>query len=106
MAEGYSPPAGARSAAKRALEMRAKASPSNRGMTSVGIARARDLSNGKSLSLATVKRMKAFFDRHQGTKPTKQPVAGSKWQQAWLGWGGNAAYSWVKRVVARAEKGK
>jgi len=91
-------------AAKRALEMRQEATPSNRGMTIVGIARARDLANGRPVSLDTLRRMKAFFDRHRGSKPTKQPVQGSKWEQAWLGWGGNPGYAWAKSVLSREEQ--
>jgi hypothetical protein len=48
--------------------------------------------------------MKAFFDRHQGTKPTTQPVQNSKWEQAWGLWGGNAGYRWARSVVARETK--
>jgi hypothetical protein len=47
----FTPPKGAQEAAKRALKVRASMSPSKRGMTPVGIARARDLSNGKTLFL-------------------------------------------------------
>ena len=36
-----------------------------RGGTEVGVARARDIKNRVNLSPRTVKRMKAFFDRHQ-----------------------------------------
>ena len=45
-ADGYSPPESVRNNAKRGLELRDKF---NRGGTMVGVARARDLSNGKSL---------------------------------------------------------
>ena len=56
MAEkSFKPPAGAVAAAKRALKKRAEASPSNRGGTAVGLARARDIAAGKSLPLGTVK---------------------------------------------------
>lgn len=96
MAESYSPPDNVRAAARRALELREQASPSNKAMTPVGIARARDLANGRAVSLATLKRMKAFFDRHRGTKPTSRGIEGSKWQQAWLGWGGDAGYTWAR----------
>jgi hypothetical protein len=54
MAEGFVPPQAVRSNAKRGLELRAKY---NRGGTEIGVARARDLSNGKSLSLDTLQRM-------------------------------------------------
>ena len=53
MADGFVPPAEVRSNAKRGLELRAKY---NRGGTEVGVARARDLSNGAALSLDKMRR--------------------------------------------------
>ena len=52
----FTPPQGVRDAAIRALKKRAEQPPSKRGMTAVGIARARDLSNGITLSPETIKR--------------------------------------------------
>jgi len=46
----FKPPKGAQEAAKRALEVRATKPPSKKGLTPVGIARARDLANGETLS--------------------------------------------------------
>ena len=62
------PPAGVRQEAKRGLEWRDEY---GRGGTAVGVARARDLSNGKSISPDTAKRMKAYFDRHEIDKQGK-----------------------------------
>ena len=45
MADGFVPPQEVRNNAKRGLELRAKY---GRGGTEVGVARARDLSNGKA----------------------------------------------------------
>ena len=56
----FKPPQGARKAAERALRRRADKPQSQRGMTPVGIARARDLIAGKRLSPDTVKRMLAY----------------------------------------------
>ena len=64
----FTPPKGAQEAAKRALEVRADKPPSQRGMTAVGIARARDLANGQSLSPDTVRRMLNYFTRHEVDK--------------------------------------
>ncbi len=47
MADSFVPPAPVRANAKRGLELRDKY---NRGGTEVGVARARDLSNGSGLS--------------------------------------------------------
>jgi hypothetical protein len=101
--KSFSPPEGVRSAARRALAMREKQPPSNRCCTPVGLARARDLSNGKSVSFATIKRMKAYFDRHQVDKKGGGWGNGSKGEQAWLAWGGDAGYSWAKKIVAQEE---
>ena len=95
----FQPPKGAQDAAKRALEVRADKPPSQRGMTPVGIARARDLANGRAMSPETVKRMLAYFTRHevdkQGSTWNKQ---GKGWQ-AWQGWGGDAGFAWARKVV-------
>ena len=68
MAENHKPTEGMIAEANRGLEWRREF---GRGGTSVGIARARDISNGKSLPLATVKRMKSFFARHEVDKKAK-----------------------------------
>jgi hypothetical protein len=85
--------------ARRALEVRASKPPSQRGMTELGIARARDLSNRVDLSEETIRRMVAYFDRHaidkQGSSWSEQ---GAGWQ-AWNGWGGDEGYEWAKRKL-------
>ena len=100
----FTPPQGARDAAKRALEVRETKPPSQRGMTPVGIARARDLQNGVKLSPDTIKRMKAFFDRHDVDKKGSTFGEQGKGWQAWNGWGGDAGYSWAKKVVGQMNK--
>ena len=95
----FKPPKGAQEAAKRALEVRASKPPSQRGMTAVGIARARDLANGETLSPETVKRMLAYFDRHEIDKQgSTWNIQGKGWQ-AWHGWGGDAGYAFARKVV-------
>lgn len=99
----FTPPEGAQKAAARALEVRAEKPESQRGMTPVGIARARDLSNGSKLSPETVRRMKAYFDRHEGDKNGETwDEQGPGWQ-AWQGWGGDAGYAWARKVVGQME---
>ena len=99
--ESFDPPAGVQENAARALEVRAEKPQSQRGMTPVGIARARDLANGRAVSLTTIKRMKAYFDRHESDK------AGSTWDeqgpgwQAWQGWGGDEGWRWARGIVER-----
>lgn len=99
----FRPPEAVAAAARRALEQRAKKPPSQRGMTSVGIARARQLANRQPLSPATIDRMVSFFARHEVDK------AGSTWddygkgRQAWDGWGGDPGRSWAKGIAARMD---
>ena len=97
----FTPPAGVREAAKKGLEWRREY---GRGGTAVGVARARDLSNGTRISPSTAKRMKAYFDRHEvdkqgeGWSPGQSgfPSAG---RIAWALWGDDAGWSWSKKLV-------
>lgn len=90
--------------AQRALEVRASKPPSQRGMTAVGLARARDLKNRKPLSEDTVRRMKAYFDRHEVDKQgSSWSEKGAGWQ-AWNGWGGDAGQRWANAIVERLNK--
>jgi len=93
----FSPPQGVRSAARRGLELRSKF---GRGGTSVGIARARDLSNGKSLSPTTIRRMRSFFARHAVDKRPgwSDPSKPSNGYIAHLLWGGDAGRAWSAKV--------
>ena len=90
--------------ARRALDVREKKPASQRGMTSVGIARARDLINKRPMSEDTVRRMKAFFDRHEVDKQGETWDEQGKGWQAWMGWGGDEGYSWATAIVERINK--
>jgi hypothetical protein len=90
--------------ARRALAIREKKPMSQRGMTSVGIARARDIMNKRPMSEDTVRRMKAFFDRHEIDKQGATWKDEGKGFQAWYGWGGDAGYSWATAIVERLNK--
>ena len=91
--------------AERGLEWRKEF---GRGGTEVGVARARDIINGRDLSLNTVKRMYSFFARHEvdkqaeGFSPGEEgyPSAG---RIAWALWGGDPGFSWSKRIVKRLD---
>jgi hypothetical protein len=100
----FTPPQGARDAAIRALKKRAEQPPSKRGMTAIGIARARDLSNGVTLSPDTIKRMVAYFTRHEVDKQGSTWEEYGKGRQAWDGWGGDAGYTWAKKILAQMER--
>jgi len=106
MSEGHKPTSGMIAEAKKGLAWRRE---HGRGGTAVGVARARDISNGKNLSLSTVKRMKSFFARHEVDKKGKGFSAGedgypSNGRIAWALWGGDAGKSWSEKVVNQANK--
>lgn len=99
----FTPPEGAQAAARRALAVRAEKPESQRGMTPVGLARARDLVNGRALSPATVRRMLRYFQRHEIDKQGSTWSEQGKGWQAWHGWGGDAAYAWARKVVKQMD---
>jgi len=90
------PPGAAADAAQKGLELRRR---HGRGGTDVGVARARDLKNRKSLSPETIKRMRSYFRRHAVDKQADHfgdddnPSAG---YVAWLLWGGDAGRDWAE----------
>ena len=100
-AEGYAPTSAMIAEATLGLKWREEY---NRGGTEVGVARARDISNGSNLSLDTVNRMVSFFARHevdkqgQGYTPDEDgyPSAG---RIAWALWGGDPGRSWAEAIV-------
>ena len=106
--DSFAPTKGMVSEAVRGLDWR---SEFGRGGTGVGIARARDIKNGKNLPYATVKRVKAFFDRHQSDRKAEGWLPGedgypSNGRVAHALWGGDAGYTWSKNIVKRVEGAK
>jgi hypothetical protein len=104
MADGFAPPQGVRDNAKRGLELRREF---NRGGTAVGVARARDLSNGKSLPLETINRMVSYFARHEVDKKGENwgnASDPSRGYIAWLLWGGDAGKTWADSIAEREKK--
>ena len=102
-AEGYVPPAGARAAARRAIKFKEDGKATGAG-TAVGWTRARQLANGETLSLSTVKRMYSYFSRHEVDKKGKDwgnQANPSNGYIMWLAWGGDAGYSWSRRIAQR-----
>lgn len=99
-------------AAKRGLALREKykrggldASQAKAEGVGSGVARARDIING-NLSLETVKRMNAFFSRHEKNyRPDVKeadggPTAGTI---AWYAWGGSSGKAWAKSILAKQD---
>lgn len=93
------PPPAVAAAARRGLELREDQSPSNRGGTEVGIARAKQLANRQPVSESTMARMKSFFARHAVDAQGEGWGEDSKGYQAWLLWGGNPGRSWVQHIA-------
>lgn len=95
-------------AAVRGLELRKKnkgkgglsAQQAHKAGIGSGVSRAVSLKNRQTLSPATVRRMKAFFDRHQKSRkvdPGKTPGT-DKGYIAWMLWGGDAGRSWAEKI--------
>lgn len=103
--KAHTPPPAVRAAARRGLELRAAQSPSNRGGTEVGLARARDLANGRPVSESVLRRMVSFFARHEVDKAGRGWGANSKGYQAWLLWGGDPGRAWAERLLRKANGG-
>ena len=97
----YKPTDSMKTEAQRGLDWRKE---HGRGGTEVGIARARDITNNKNLSESTVKRMYSYFSRHEVDKQADGFSPGedgypSNGRIAWALWGGDAGFSWSKRIV-------
>jgi len=100
---GYKPTAGMKSAARRAIKLKEDGKANGAG-TAVGWTRARQLVNGEALSLSTVKRMYSFFSRHEVDKKGKDwnnSENPSNGKIMWLAWGGDAGFSWSRKIVER-----
>ena len=91
----FQPPTAVAAAARRALERRAEMPPSQRGMTPVGLARARQLANRQELSPQTIDRMVSYFARHEVDKQGSSWESYGKGRQAWDGWGGDPGRRWA-----------
>lgn len=106
--EGYKPTAGMQSAARRAIKIKEQGKAKGAG-TAVGWTRAGQLARGETLSLSTVKRMYSYFSRHEVDKKgkdwdnTENPSNG---KIMWLAWGGDAGFSWSRKIVEREKNMK
>lgn len=97
----FKPPAGAKAAAKKAIEWKDKYGDEVTAMTQTGWVRARQLANGDELSLDIVKRM-AAFNRHRKNSKISPKYKDTPWKDnghvAWLGWGGDAGVDWAMKI--------
>jgi len=99
MADTFTAPQAVADNAQRALDVRAIKPPSQQGMTPVGLARANQLAKREAISLETVQRMAAYFDRHEVDKDGATWSEQGKGWQAWYGWGGDEGRAWARRIV-------
>jgi hypothetical protein len=106
-ADGYAPTSGMKAAARRALKWKEDGKAKGAG-TAVGWGRASDIVAGRSMSLSVVKRMYSFFSRHEVDKKGKGFYSGpdfpSKGRVMWDAWGGDAGYSWSRKIAERESK--
>jgi len=103
-AETFTPNAGMKAAARRALKWREDGKATGAG-TPVGWGRASDIVAGRSMSLSTVRRMFSFFSRHEaaskGGKDFNNTSNPSNGRIMWDAWGGNAGFAWSRAIVNR-----
>lgn len=102
--ESYTPPQGVRDAAQRALDWRDEY---GRGGTDVGVARARDLANGRNISADTIQRMVSFFARHGANRSEHYDLEDGEpttWRIAWDLWGGDAGRRWSERIAKQMDR--
>lgn len=114
----FKPPKSVADAAKKGLEYREKASPSNRGgLTPAeagelgigsGVQRAVNLKNRDNISPDVIKQMKGFLSRSESSSGISPEHREEPWNDkgyvSWLLWGGDPGKSWVERVYEQMEK--
>jgi hypothetical protein len=114
----FKPPESVADAAKKGLEYREKASPSNKGgLTPAeaseqgigsGVQRAVNLKNRDNATPETITKMVGFFARHEKNKGVSPENEGKPWNDkghvAWLLWGGDPGKSWAEKVKAQMDK--
>lgn len=112
----FIPPVSVAEEAKKGLEYRKKSG--GKGGLSVseakkegigsGVQRAVNLKNRDEMSPDTVKRMKAFFDRHEKNKKINSEYKEEPWKDrgyvAHLLWGGDPGRNWAEKIVRQMEE--
>ena len=113
----FTPPEGVANAAAKGLELRQKASPSNRGgLTSEeagkqgigsGVQRAVNLKNRDTISPKVIKQMRGFLSRSEKSSKISPENKGTPWNDkgyvAWLLWGGDPAKAWTDKIIKQME---
>ena len=110
-ASSFVPPKEVQEAARRGLELRKKhgrggwdSRKARENGIGSGVVRAQTLVAGKGVSLDTVRRMRSFFQRHDGEqeRAARQRDETSAANIAWLLWGGDAGRKWAAEVLKDA----
>ena len=113
----FKPPKGVAAAAEKGLELRQKASPSNRGGFTPaqaaeegigsGVQRAVNLKNRDTVSPDVIKQMVGFFARSEQNKDVPADKKAEPWNAkgyvAWLLWGDDSGRSWAEKVRDQME---
>ena len=102
------PTQGMKSEARKGLDWRKE---HGRGGTRIGAERANQILNGENLSDETIKRMYSFFSRHEVDKKAQGFRQGEKGYPsngriAWALWGGDAGFSWSRKLVNQMKNEK
>jgi hypothetical protein len=84
--------------AMRGLKMRDESTPSNKGGTAVGLARANQFAKRENVSLDTVMRTYQFLSR---ARTYYKPGQNTKGTQAYLLWGGPAGLTWAVNILKK-----
>ena len=105
---GFRAPAAVAAEARRGLELRAEY---NRGGTAIGARRATQLAERKVVSVETLRRMVAYFDRHEidldaPAAKRGHPNYPSAGRVAWLLWGGDSGRAFARRVLRAYQASK
>ena len=109
----FKPPKSVADAAARGLELRKQnkgkgglsAGEAHKQGIGSGVVRAVSLKNRQTLNPSTVKRMKAFFDRHEKNKAINKGLKPSedKGYISHMLWGGDAGKSWANKICKQME---
>lgn len=114
----FKPPASVANAAKKGLEYRRKANPSDKGgLTPAeaskegvgsGVQRAVNLKNRDNASPEVIRQMNAFFSRHEKNKSIAPEFKDEPWRDkgyvSWLIWGGDPGQAWAAKVLKQMEE--
>lgn len=107
----FTPPESVAAAAEKGLEYRKRSggkggldvSEAKKEGIGSGVQRAVNLKNRDTMSPSTVKRMKAFFDRHEKNKAINPEYKDEPWRDrgyvAHLLWGGDPGRAWAEKIV-------